>query len=295
MHLNKLRDSTGKKLVEYIEINSWLFFTRMEGGKYASEVDEVNFDQNYYVTWGSNHAIVLDEGKTVQLLIDEYSGGGYSSKQDYVSGHFGMRMKIPKKNSKGVITTFYLTSVPVNQQASNYHDEIDFEFLGNNGMPYTLHTNVFASDNGGREQEFHLWFDPTEDFHTYEILWNQHQIVFFVDKVPIRVFKNNTNIGVNFPSQSMHIEASIWNSTSWQGDVDWSKGPFTAFYQAFKIHGCPYQSSNPHMCYSLALPWNGEDWQLNPQQRAILGDVRKNYMTYDYCSQRSQNYPECSS
>ncbi|XVF28424.1 hypothetical protein REPUB_Repub15cG0028300 [Reevesia pubescens] len=117
-----------------------------------------------------------------------------------------MKIKLPDKDTTGIITTFYLTS------NTSTHDEIDFEFLGGNGR-YTLHNNVFTNGKRGREQQFSFWFDPTADFHTYKILWNEHQIVLFVDETPIRVFKNNTNFGVDYPSQPMQVQGTIW-----QGD-----------------------------------------------------------------------------
>ncbi|MCL7029587.1 hypothetical protein MKW94_023739 [Papaver nudicaule] len=242
----------------------------------------VGFDQSYKVTWGGNHVSSLDQGQTIRLSMDSYSGAGFASKLSYGSGYFRLRMKLPNKNTAGVVTAFYLTS------GGRAHDELDFEFLGNKeGKPHTLQTNVFANGGGNREQRITLWFDPSASYHNYKILWNPYQIVFFIDHTPIRVYKNKASIGVNYPTKPMHIEASLWNGDSWATDggqtkIDWSQAPFNAYFQAFNIDGCA-QSEN---CYSSKFWWNNKNkyWRLNSQQQKAYQNVKKKYMTYDYCS-----------
>ena len=60
------------------------------------------------------------------------------------------------------------------------HDEIDFEFLGNiRGREWRIQTNIYGngSTHLGREERCNLWFDPTEDYHQYSILWSDSHIM----------------------------------------------------------------------------------------------------------------------
>ncbi|KAF5731244.1 hypothetical protein HS088_TW19G00850 [Tripterygium wilfordii] len=259
----------------------------------AAKEGEVSFNENYKVLWGSDHVQLLNQEKEVRLTLDPSSGAGIESKTMYGSGYFQMKIKLPEKNSIGAVTTFYLIS------HSNIHDEVDFEFLGNETTPYTLSTNIFINDGGGREQQFHLWFDPTKDFHSYSLLWNQHQIALFVDHVPIRVYKNKTILGAEYPTQPMYIDASLWHGDGWASGgkpIDWSQAPFNAYYKELSpIHACPLQdNTNTQHCHSSKFWWNGEKhWELNPQQQSSYEHVRKTYMFYDYCANNPTPLPEC--
>ncbi|KAK8997561.1 hypothetical protein V6N11_012116 [Hibiscus sabdariffa] len=249
-------------------------------------------------------------------------GSGFRSKLRYGTGFFSLRIKLPDKDSAGVVTAYYVNVstyliiclIPGFQliiyektmmawqltSEGNKHDELDFEFLGNKqGKPITLQTNVFAGGVGNREQRFLLWFDPTADFHNYQLLWNQHQIVFYVDDIPIRVFKNNKDTGVGYPSQAMKIEASLWDGDSWATDggrtkTNWTSAPFKAHFQGFDISGCPksdHDSSTNQECFSPKNWWNTEKyWTLDSKQKGQLENVRNKYMNYDYCSDRHR-YP----
>ncbi|KAF3636251.1 Xyloglucan endotransglucosylase/hydrolase protein 15 [Capsicum annuum] len=249
-----------------------------------------DLSQDFDITWGNERGKILNNGELLTLTLDNISGSGFVSKKEYLFGKIDMQIKLVPGNSAGTVTAYYLSS------EGSSHDEIDFEFLGNlSGEPYTVHTNVYTQGKGEREQQFHLWFDPTDDFHTYSILWNPQTIVFSVDNVPIREFKNLENIGVAFPkSQAMKLYSSLWNADEWatRGGLiktDWAQAPFTASYKNFNANICNNNSS-------LSCKFLVEN--LDPVNEEKLRRVQQKYMIYNYCTDKKrfpQGFPpECN-
>ncbi|MQM01651.1 hypothetical protein Taro_034400 [Colocasia esculenta] len=249
-----------------------------------------NFYRDVDVTWGDGRGQVLNNGQLLTLSLDKTSGSGFQSKNEYLFGKIDMQIKLVPGNSAGTVTAYYLSS------QGPTHDEIDFEFLGNlSGDPYTLHTNVFSQGKGNREQQFKLWFDPTQDFHTYSILWNPQHIIFSVDGIPIRDFKNNEARGVLFPkNQPMRIYSSLWNADDWatRGGLvktDWSKAPFVASYRGFNADACVW-SSGTSSCGSKGASASGSQssawWnqEVDAAGQERMRWVQRNYMIYNYCA-----------
>ncbi|XP_057763758.1 xyloglucan endotransglucosylase protein 1-like [Salvia miltiorrhiza] len=241
-----------------------------------------DFNRDAEITWGDGRGKILDGGRGLSLSLDQYSGSGFQSRNEHLFGRFDMQLKLVPGNSAGTVTTFFLSS----QGAG--HDEIDFEFLGNSsGNPYTVHTNVYSQGKGDKEQQFHLWFDPTAAFHTYSIVWNPNRIIFLVDNSPIRVFNNHAGAGVAFPAtQAMRVYCSLWNADDWatQGGrvkTDWTKAPFTAYYRNFKIDSCAAGTS----CASQ---------ELDAKARNRLRWVQQKHMVYNYCAD-SNRFPQGTS
>lgn len=123
---------------------------------------------------------------------------------------------------------------------------------------------------------------------------------FLVDDIPIRVYKNNTSKGVDYPLKPMKIEASLWDGDSWATDggqtkTNWAYAPFKAHFQGFHVNGCSVQMNSNNAngeCYSEnKYFWNRRSYQrLDSDQQRAYEKVRKTYMNYDYCSDRSR-YP----
>ncbi|XP_031481433.1 xyloglucan endotransglucosylase/hydrolase protein 3-like [Nymphaea colorata] len=257
--------------------------------------EDAAFSESYNISWGNGHVQSFFAGREIHLLMDKMSGSGFQSKLDYSSGLFHMDIKVPSRNSAGIVTAFYLKS-----SQSNGHDELDFEFLGNlEGKPIHLQTNIFVNGHGNREEKIRLWFDPSKNFHSYKILWNRYLTAFLVDEIPIRVFMNK---GVAYPSKAMQVMGSLWNGEDWatnggKDKINWMYAPFTASFRTFSIDGCPAFEGGPQ-CYSSKYWWNGGGYAgLSPKQILAYRMIRKRHLVYDYCTDR-RRYPvpppECS-
>nr|CAB3458148.1 unnamed protein product [Digitaria exilis] len=261
-----------------------------------------SFGDNFEITGAEDHVKTSADGQTWYLYLDNKTGVGFQTKERYLFGWFSMKLKLVGNDSAGVVTAYYMCS---DVDAAPQRDELDFEFLGNRtGQPYIIQTNVYHNGVGGREMRHSLWFDPTADFHTYAILWNAKHIVFFVDKVPIRVYPNDASKASSngfFPvSKPMYIFSSIWNADDWatRGGLektDWAKGPFVSSYRDFTADACAWPAANstappPECAAATGDSWWDQPpaWALDDAQRLDNAWVGRNVLIYDYCDDRKR-------
>ncbi|CAN1319029.1 Probable xyloglucan endotransglucosylase/hydrolase protein 8 [Linum perenne] len=193
----------------------------------------------------------------------------------YRFGWFSMKLKLVGGDSAGVVTAYYVS------RPGPTRDEIDIEFLGNRtGQPYVIQTNVYKNGTGNRE-------------------------MFFVDRVPIRVMKNNGKPNNFFPNEKpMYLFSSIWNADDWatRGGLektDWKKSPFVSAYKDFSVDGCRWEDPYPKCVSTTNENWwdQKEAWHLSDSQKLDFGWVERNMVIYDYCKDK-ERFPtmpeECS-
>ncbi|KAL3379077.1 hypothetical protein AABB24_000013 [Solanum stoloniferum] len=135
------------------------------------------FDEGYSHLFGDNNLMILKDGKSVHISLDKRTGAGFVSQDLYFHGFFSASIKLPADYTAGVVVAFYMSN---GDMFEKNHDEIDFEFLGNiRGKDWRIQTNIYGngSTSVGREERYGLWFDPSEDFHQYSILWTENLIM----------------------------------------------------------------------------------------------------------------------
>ncbi|BBG94617.1 xyloglucan endotransglucosylase/hydrolase 28 [Prunus dulcis] len=262
----------------------------------------ISFDEGYNKLFGDDNLMILRDGKSVHLSLDERTGSGFVSQDLYHHGFFSASIKLPADYTAGVVVAFYMSN---GDMFPKNHDEIDFEFLGNiRGKEWRIQTNVYGngSTSTGREERYNLWFDPSDDFHQYSILWSDSQIIFYVDDVPIREVKRTESMGGDFPSKPMSLYATIWDGSDWATNggkyrVNYKYAPYLAQFSDLVLHGCavdPIEQLSKkcdNIRSSESVPTG-----VTRLQRIKMDSFRKKHMTYSYCYDRIRYKsppPEC--
>ncbi|XP_010553506.1 PREDICTED: probable xyloglucan endotransglucosylase/hydrolase protein 28 [Tarenaya hassleriana] len=278
-----------------------VLFAGLVSGFALETLPVISFEEGYSHLFGDQNLAVRKDGKSVRLSLDERTGSGFVSNDLYLHGFFSAKIKLPADYTAGVVVAFYMSNGDMYEKN---HDEIDFEFLGNiRGKEWRIQTNIYGngSTHLGREERCYLWFDPTEDFHQYSILWSDSHIIFYIDNVPIREVKRTASMGGDFPSKPMSLYSTIWDGSKWATNggkygVNYKYAPFVARFSDFVLHGCAVDPIEQ-------LPkcdFSGEELrraaELTSSQRITMEDFRRKHMTYSYCYDQTRYkvvLPEC--
>ncbi|KAK3136925.1 hypothetical protein QOZ80_5BG0445100 [Eleusine coracana subsp. coracana] len=256
-----------------------------------------NLHDDWDIDGGPQHAQFTRDSNGVALSLTSSLGCRLRTKKQFIYGRISCLIKLVPGNSAGTIATLYASTY-----RRNKHDEIDFEFIGDvAGQPYTIHTNLFAANVGGKEVEFKPWFDATIGFHNYTISWSSCMVVWYIDEIPIRVFRNyEASHGVPYPtSLPMYGYASIWNTTApWathggRVKTDWSKAPFVANYNQINLDICECSGDGGGCVGNCLMAELDSECQLSPVQVQQMRAVQAKYKIADYCHHKGQTAAEC--
>lgn len=254
----------------------------------------VSFDKGFNPLYGELNITPYEANKSVQISMDETTSSGFQSKLMYMYGYFESSIKLPENYSAGVVVTFYTCN---DHKYPYHHDEIDFEFLGHiHGQEWLVQTNFYGngSTSRGREERYVLWFDPSQDFHRYAILWTDNRITYYVDDVPIRHVRRVEALQGDFPSKEMGLYGTIWNGSDWatsggRHKLNLSHGPYVAKYSSFVLNGCAFNpTQKPYQCKF--------SHELTSKERVRMHGFRRKYMTYSHCYDKRRYavpLPEC--
>ncbi|KAL3501204.1 hypothetical protein ACH5RR_035653 [Cinchona calisaya] len=275
----------------------------------TDQFSRISVNQGYNVFYGGSNIHLTNNGTSVDLILDKSSGSGLVSKNKFYYGFFNAAMKLPAGFTSGIVIAFYLSNTDL---FPHNHDEIDFELLGHEKRrDWILQTNLYGngSVSTGREEKFYLWFDPTQDFHDYSILWNSHHLVFLVDNIPVREVIHNAAISSVYPAKAMSAYVTMWDGSQWathggKYPVNYNYAPFVASLRGIEMEGCIVQTKDSATACSkgsvssLTDPVDGQEFaKLSQEQTTGLEWARGKHMFYSYCQDNSRYKvlpPECT-
>ncbi|KAK1364154.1 hypothetical protein POM88_039715 [Heracleum sosnowskyi] len=71
----------------------------------------ISFDEGYSQLFGDDNLMLLQDGKSVHISIDERTGSGFVSQDVYIHGFFSASIKLPADYTAGVVVAFYVMAI----------------------------------------------------------------------------------------------------------------------------------------------------------------------------------------
>ena len=182
---------------------------------YLGNVSEADWTYTGYI-------LDFEEEDALILAMPKYSGGTLLA-STHALWYGKVSAKLKTSHLGGVITSFIVYS--------GVQDEIDFEWVGSDLM--TTQTNFYWNGVLNWTNSANISTTNTfDDYHTYEIDWQEDYITWSVDGVVGRtLYKNetyNSTTGIyQFPQTPSKIDISIWpggNATNAIGTIQWAGG-----------------------------------------------------------------------
>lgn len=239
--INPMDNFLGLKIIDNkkYELLEWLSLGNKNNWKFdAIECRKDTFPSNLAI-FKKENVEIINNILTLSLYhenakVRNYTSGAIVSTEYLSYGKYSVEIK--PSGVEGIITGVFL-------HRNSPHQEIDIEFLGKNH--YGMLINVFYNPGiDGTKLEYgyrgtpiwvNLDFDVTEDFHEYEIEWNEHYIIWKVDE--LEVYKRNVWQPTPIPSLPMQFNINIWNTNSVElaGILENNKLPTMSEIKSVKI------------------------------------------------------------
>ncbi|QBR38585.1 glycosyl hydrolase family protein (plasmid) [Leisingera sp. NJS201] len=182
----------------------------------AASWNHTAWDAEYLLTPPGEAVLTLDgtdtEGK-------DFTGSELQSQDFYGYGSYEVEMTA--SDVSGVVSSFFLFSNTFFGAAR--HNEIDFEFLGNDTTKVNInyyYGNQKLGDNGSVQVD--LGFDAAAGMHSYRIEWHPDGIRWYADGTLLYEVTGET-APLPVPDEPMKIYMNIWTGgaglENWHGPV----------------------------------------------------------------------------
>ncbi|KAG6521257.1 hypothetical protein ZIOFF_018368 [Zingiber officinale] len=279
-------------------------------------VPTVSFSHGFAHLFGNDNLVRSPDDRSARLTLNRYTAHPSSC----------LKISPPASSSPSMYAVNFFSVLPLilmklmvaNLQTSNgeifprTHDELDFEFLGNvEDKDWRIQTNIYGNGSTarGREERYLVPFDPTEEAHSYSILWTPDYIIFYIDEVPIREVVRTEAMGGDFPSKPMSVYATIWDGSSWATaygriKINYEYEPFVSEFADLVLHGCRVDpvlqqavEAADRCAESVEELMSADFALLTPRKRAAMRRFRERYMIYCFCYDQHRygnvTFPDC--